>query len=76
MNSTAWLAERVLLDELDDGSGVVQSVGVVTDAGFADELNGTAEGGVALVDEAGVFLPGHDVVGIAKNVEEWDFLLG
>ena len=63
-------------DEVDDGLGVIESVRVMADAGFADELDGAAEGGVAVVDEFGVFVPGDNVIGIAIDVEKGDFVRG
>ena len=63
-------------DEVDDGLGVIESVRVMADAGFADELDGAAEGGVAVVDEFGVFVPGDHVIGVAVDMEEGDFVWG
>ena len=75
-----WIAAELAFgigeDEVDDGLGVIESVRMMADAGFADELDGAAEGGVAVVDEFGVFIPGDDVIGVAIDVEEGNFVRG
>ncbi len=75
-----WIAAELAFgmgeDEVDDGLGVIESVRVMADARFADELDGGAEGDVAVVDEFGVFLPGDDVIGVAIDVEKGDFVRG
>ena len=43
---------------------------MMADAGLADERDVAAEFFVACGDEAGVFVPRHDVIGIAIDVQQ------
>ena len=67
-----WMAADLAFgmgeDEVDDGLGVIESVRVMADAGFADELDVATKGGIAVVDEFGVFVPWDHVVGVAIDM--------
>ena len=59
----------MLQNELHDGRRIVQSVGMMTDAGLVNDLDRAPEPAVTLGDDGRVFR-GDDVIGIADDVDD------
>ena len=66
----------MLQNEVDDGLGVFEAVGVVADAFLADDFDGAIEFLVALLDDVGVLGDGDDVISLADDVEKGNFGFG
>lgn len=66
----------VLHDEVHDGFGVFEAVGVMADSFLADDFDGAAEFLVAFFNEVGVFSDGDNFIDLADDVEEGNAGLG
>ena len=57
-------------DELHDGCGVLQTVRMMSDAGFGNDLDGPTQGAITRGQHRGIFGHRHYFVGLADDVEQ------
>jgi hypothetical protein len=60
-------------DEIDDRRGIIQSMRMMTNAGFGNQSDRTAQLAITISDQAGVFLPGNHIIGFAIHMQQGDF---
>ena len=63
-------------DEVDDGLWIDEAVRMVAGAGLVDDLDVAAKVAVAALDDGGVLIRRHDLVGVAADEEQGDARVG
>src|SRR5688500_17056968 len=67
---------RVPHDEVHNRGAVLQSMRMMSAAGFGDEFDGATKLAIATGKKKRVFFRRHHIVGVAKDMEQWDFSFG